>query len=505
MKRAAVFLLLLFILFPTAVQAKGTRTFRLLTTPENELLVQYVERYCANKNVSCQVTYMGDIDCINELSVNSGDYDAVWLSNSMWLYRLDNTVSVTNSKSTGIVPIVVGVRPEVYQPALKTMEDILALDGKFGIPSITRTDSGASSFIGIYSAFSNSPRMLTMEHAKDQAVGKQVSEYISQNGTVYLSYEELSSLVQEGEHDYFFGYESDFIRLNQEYGTVLQLIYPEDGVPLADKPFAYVDHKDAEMKALFLEIQEYLLTNDVQKQMCTNGIRTGYGGLVPYADKQIFNSEWGIDTDKYLATMNYPSKDVITTLLNFYTVQVSKPANYVFCLDYSGSMLGDGHQELVDAMTTLFDERISSKYFIQMKETDHVTLILFSSSVNYKNSAVVSYSDFANIPSYLRGISPAGGTDIYLALQEAIQHVLPDSSGYNNYVVLLTDGQSSLLNQSLFTKNYAAQEEAFPIYSIMMGDADEKQLKTLAEMSGGKIFDGKTDLILAFKTLRGYN
>jgi Ca-activated chloride channel family protein len=502
-KRLLAMLLAIMMLFPSTAIAAPNKGFKLLTTPENELLIKYVEDYCRQTNVDLSVTYMGDIDAINELSVKSDQYDAVWLSNSMWLYRLDQSVSVTDSKSTGIVPIVVGIKPELYSESIKTMGDLIQLEGGFGIPSITRSDAGASSYLGIYYSLCGSPRMLTMDQAKDQEIRDQIYSYMKENSEIYSTYEDLVQLVKAGKNDYYYGYESEFIRLNMEYGTTLKLLYLEDGVPLADKPFAYVDNKDSRKKEIFLGIQNHLLKNSTQKEMCRDGIRTGYGGQVPYAKKEVFNADWGIDTQKYLAPMNYPSKEVTTELLNFYTYGVSKPANYIFCLDFSGSMRGEGHKDMVEAMTTLFNDEIASKYFIQMKETDKVTLILFS---NYANEGVkISYEDFGEIPKTLKSIKPEGGTNIYKALIEASKHVISTSSGYSNYVVLLTDGQSEEDFRDTFIKNYNVLKEKYPIYSITMGSADEEQLEKLAELSGGKIFNGKTDLVSAFKTLRGYN
>ena len=44
-----------------------------------------------------------------------------------------------------------------------------------------------------------------------------------------------------------------------------------------------------------------------------------------------------------------------------------------------------------------------------------------------------------------------------------------------------------------------------PIYSITFGDAYEKELKDIANLTNAKVFDGKTDLLKAFKEVRGYN
>jgi Ca-activated chloride channel family protein len=44
-----------------------------------------------------------------------------------------------------------------------------------------------------------------------------------------------------------------------------------------------------------------------------------------------------------------------------------------------------------------------------------------------------------------------------------------------------------------------------PIFSIMFGSADEGQLKQLAELSGARVFDGREDLVGAFRSVKGYN
>ena len=51
---------------------------------------------------SCQAV----CDILNE---DSSDYDAVWISNSIWLYMLDNSNLITDSKSIVTVPVVMGI------------------------------------------------------------------------------------------------------------------------------------------------------------------------------------------------------------------------------------------------------------------------------------------------------------------------------------------------------------------------------------------------------------
>ena len=76
---------------------------------------------------------------------------------------------------------------------------------------------------------------------------------------------------------------------------------------------------------------------------------------------------------------------------------------------------------------------------------------------------------------------------------------------YNVSVVLMTDGQGNVGTFKMLENSYKQINKTIPIYSIMFGSAMESQLKEIAQMSNGKVFDGKNDLVKAFKEVRGYN
>ena len=138
-------------------------------------------------------------------------------------------------------------------------------------------------------------------------------------------------------------------RLTQEGKEPLYLIYPVDGVSINDSPFAYVDNKQEKLD-YFLKLQSFLLSNESQESMEKLGKRTWYGGIKENADPASFKKEWGIDTSKYLNSFKYPSKVVMDKALNLYVEEFRKPSVTAFCLDYSGSMHGDGAKELTEAM-----------------------------------------------------------------------------------------------------------------------------------------------------------
>ena len=56
-----------------------------------------------------------------------------------------------------------------------------------------------------------------------------------------------------------------------------------------------------------------------------------------------------------------------------------------------------------------------------------------------------------------------------------------------------------------FKYQYQRLNKDIPVYGILFGDASDYQLLEISELTGGKVFDGKLNLLEAFKEVRGYN
>ena len=69
----------------------------------------------------------------------------------------------------------------------------------------------------------------------------------------------------------------------------------------------------------------------------------------------------------------------------------------------------------------------------------------------------------------------------------------------------MTDGASNVNRLNRLSSEYKTIGKDIPIFSIMFGTASETQLKDIASLTNAKIFDGKTNLLEAFKQVRGYN
>ena len=71
-------------------------------------------------------------------------------------------------------------------------------------------------------------------------------------------------------------------------------------------------------------------------------------------------------------------------------------------------------------------------------------------------------------------------------------------------IILMTDGVSDG-DFSEFQRYYEESGLDVPIFSIMFGSADPTQLEDLAELSNARVFDGREDLLGAFRSVKGYN
>ena len=81
---------------------------KIISSSENEDLEEIIKNYAKTKGYDVDIEYAGTLDIMSKLN-NGEEYDAVWLSNSIWMYMLDKNVSTSNSKCTSINPVVFGI------------------------------------------------------------------------------------------------------------------------------------------------------------------------------------------------------------------------------------------------------------------------------------------------------------------------------------------------------------------------------------------------------------
>ena len=491
------------------------KVFSLITTPENKELEELINKFARKNAIDINITYADNLEIVDKL--NSGEkYDAVWASNSIWLDMLDSkVVSTSDSKSTSVTPIVIGIKKSkaeslgLVNKQVK-MKDLLDLiksgELKFSMANPITTNSGASSYLNILSTLAGNPDVLTSNHLKNSKLQEDLKTFFT--GLVRTSGDEafLNKSFIDGDYDAAITYEASIININKELEKsgkeTLYLIYPVDGVSICDSPLVYINNRNDKKKKTFLELQSYILSDDGQNTLLNLGRRTWYGGVTDQAPSDIFKKEWGIDTTKYISPIKYPAESVILEALELYQTKLRKPVHVVFCLDYSGSMYGDGIKSLIEAMEYILSDE-AKKSMIQFTKEDKIDVIAFGSHVN-----IIGSSNGSNTNSLLTSIKNYdldGATALYPAASKAIELLSSESNSYNTSVILMTDGVGNIGSFYELKSVYNEVNKDIPIYSITFGDADEYELDKMAELSNGKVFDGKKDLVKAFKTVRGYN
>lgn len=210
--------------------------------------------------------------------LNNGEkYDAVWISNSIWLYMLDSNVKVLNSKYTSINPIVFGIKKSKAQEldfinkTIKTQDIVDAISSgklKFSMSNPTSTNSGASAYLGFLYTLAGNPEVLKKKIYKMKTCQK-INHFVYGLREIIWKWGLPWTTIFNGNYDAVVTYESSIININkklqQDGKETLYAIYPVDGVSISDSPFAYIDNKDEKAKEIFLDIQSYILSNEGQK------------------------------------------------------------------------------------------------------------------------------------------------------------------------------------------------------------------------------------------------
>ena len=500
-----------------SVLGSGDQTLRIVSGSENKELEPILEEYADEEDIRIEMSYKGSLDIMRLLEEEDISYDAVWPASSLWLTVGDTDHRIKHAESISITPVVFGIRRGLAEELgfvgrEVSVRDILsAIEAgklKFCMTSATQSNSGASAYIGFLYALLGNPEMITMEDLQSEELKTQVRELLYGVDRSSGSSDWLKDMFLEGDFDAMVNYECLMIQTNEvleDRGEEpLYVVYPYDGLSLADSPLGYVDQGEEEKEELFLGLQEYLLSEETQDAIQRTGRRTGYTGISE-RNREIFREEWGLQPDRVLSPIRMPETEVLFECLNLYQTELRKPSLSVYCLDYSGSMSGRGNRQLVEAMEQLLIQENAAKNFLQASQDEVNILIPFNSEPIDVFMAAGNGSELEGLYERVEEQTPGGGTNMYSAIVEGLDLLYSfDLSDYTPAIILLTDGQSGGSIDDI-EPYYSDLGVSIPIFSIMFGDADESQLEELAEYSNARVFDGRENLTEAFRSVKGYN
>lgn len=227
-------------------------------------------------------------------------------ASSLWLTVGDTEHRIKHAESISISPVVFGIRKSLAEELgfvgrEVSVNDLLEAirNGKlrFCMTSATQSNSGASAYIGFLYALLGNPEVITSEDLQSDELRAQMQELLSGVDRSSGSSDWLKDMFLQGDYDAMVNYECLVIQANRELEErgeePLYVVYPYDGLSLADSPLGYVDKGDDGQEELFLKLQEYLLSEDVQDEIQRTGRRSGYTG-VSEKNKDVFRADWGL-------------------------------------------------------------------------------------------------------------------------------------------------------------------------------------------------------------------
>lgn len=503
-----------------------SKVFHILTGSENDPIIQMIKPYIEKNGYVLQATELGSIDSMNELKKNPQNYDAVWLPNSAWMKMGDTSKKLKYDQSIFTSPVAFGITKSKAKELGfigkdVTVQDILqAVKDKklsFLMTSATQSNSGTVAYIGFVNAILNNPDDIKIEDLHNPSTTSQLKQLFAGVNRSSGSSGWLEDLFLKGNYEAMVNYEAVLIDANQKLvkqgKEPLYIVYPTNGLSIADNSLGYIDNGDSKKEAFFKQLQSYLLSDSMQKEIAQTGRRTGFGGEVKYSDKAIFNPDWGVNTTKVLSPIPFPKENVLNEMLTVYQNELRKPSYTVFVLDYSGSMAGDRSSKMKQAINTLLDPNVASQYYLQASDEDVTIAIPFNNQIlnewkqNEKAWTIQGPSQGPSLMNEINGLSTGGGTDIYSPTIQALSILKTvDTTKYNPAVILMTDGESNTGRTYEDLQAFYKQANIdIPVFSIKFGDASQDQLDRISNLTRGRTFNGTTDLIKAFKQAKGYN
>ena len=252
-KNSKIFLILIFILLaiffiagnkaPQTEIIKNTykpNDFKIISSSENKDLENILQNFAIENDIKLTIDYAGTIDIMDKL--NSGEkYDAVWTSNSIWLYMLDKTVSLKNSKSTSINPVVFGIKKSKAQELGFIGKEVFTKDIlnairngklKFNMSSATQTNTGATAYLGFLNTLAGNPEILKIEDLENEKLKENVRDVFSGVTRSSGSEEFLEEMFLKGDYEAVVTYETSIININKKLEQKgiepLYIVYAKD-------------------------------------------------------------------------------------------------------------------------------------------------------------------------------------------------------------------------------------------------------------------------------------
>lgn len=454
----------------------------------------------------------------NSLSLKAGEFDgqfdATWFATNKYvdLYEAGDKLGTSTSIATS--PVAFGVRQDTArelgwtdkQPTWAEITD--AVKGEkfnFGMTDPARSNSGFSALVSVATAMADTGAAL--QAADVTRVEGQLKEFFAgQNLTSGSSgWLEEAFISDPNRTDAIVNYESVLLQSKKQGRADIHVVVPADGVVTADYPLAPLTsprQADAAAKteqlATWLRQHNQQIVQDTQRRPVDPG--------VALTAEQQANS---------LIELPFPArKDVAGQLVAAFNDQLRAPGQTVFVLDKSGSMRG----ERIDSLHAILNELVDGTAHtatgpVGLRDREDISIIGFNGKVDAPQHITFTKADAGSsqqIKDAINSLQPGGQTAVYDALRAAYSQFDPAAGGERiPSIVLMSDGASNVGDKyadfERFHKGLSPEQKRIPVFIILYGESNVKEMDQLARLTGGKTFDAtKGDLASAFKEIRGY-
>ncbi|HES75465.1 MAG TPA: VWA domain-containing protein [bacterium] len=493
----------------------SSNTLRVLAGSELKDIEPLLPQLEKDTGVRLKLDYIGTLEGAEQLA-QGATYPLAWFSHAKYLELLEGArARVIAREKIALSPVIVGVNQAKakalgWDKTPPSWSDLAAQAAKgqfkFAMSSPTASNSGFSGLIALIAALSSDPENFTLTPAQEATVR---DFFKGQRLTAGSSGWLAEAFVREQANlDGIINYESVLLQLNRsgQLHQPLTLIYPSDGVVTADYPLLLLD---ASKRAEYDKVVAWLKTPQIQQRLMQETDRRPILPSVPLAAS--FGSH-------ILIELPFPGqRSVVDRILTSYLDEQRLPAHAYFVIDLSGSMQGERLNALKTALLNLMGGDTSlTGQFARFRAREEISFLPFrqhtETPVNFTiASGQATEGSLIAARSFTQGLHAEGGTAIFSALTEAYAQVAAAMRQHpDRYysVVLMTDGaNTSGMSQEQFQSYFRQlppEVRAIKTFPVLFGDSDRVAMQQVADMTGGKVFDGNKNLAAAFKTIRGY-
>jgi len=494
---------------------------------------QIVRPWCDKNGLTCTPKELGSVDQANLLSEdcsNPPPYDVFWFASTVFEQIGNERCSkLVDSKPMFSSPVVfagwrhvmdrLGFAPGSNTSIQQILDVVETGKAKVWMTNPTQSNSGATAFFGFLNYFAGNPpgKALTQEQLDSEPVSSAITRFMSKFDHTPPSTKTLMDdcIAAPERCDAVFTYEALVIETNRERvpkgGEPMTVVYPQGSLAFADSPLGFLPHGDnSDKQANFAKLQTYLLSPEAQQALLQLGRRpvNSSGLSLPNLPQDlrdtVFRPDWGIVTDRQEQPIRFPAASVIENALYNYNVEYRQPGNFVYCLDGSGSMQGDGWDGVQQAADILFDPDTARRYMLLANPKDSTTVFIFDDGIKGGPWTVNGNrkEDLLGLRKDIADSSAGGGTNIRGCLERAVDVFRSyGNDGRKKAVVLMTDGQDGGHDDTAIDE---LAQLGIPVIAIGFGDVDEHDLRDVIAEGTGGTYIHKDNVVGALRDAAGF-